>query len=179
LYGVGMTGIPIVNVNNNCSTGPTALFLARQAVQGGAADVDRDLWRKAGELGMLLALAGVSDPAFAAQWDSDDWPALKEKFAALFATRTRDAWCVLLEGTDACFAPVLDLDEAPRHPHNAARQTFVDVDGVTQPAPAPRFSRTPGHAAQVAALGQDGAVILADWGWDEAVIAALRRDNIV
>jgi len=127
----------------------------------------------------LLALAGASDPAFERQWDSGDWPALKEKFAALFATRTRDAWCALLEGTDACFAPVLDMDEAPRHPHNAARRTFVDVDGVTQPAPAPRFSRTPGRAAPVSAPGQGGTAILADWGWDDAAIAVLERDNIV
>ena len=127
----------------------------------------------------LLALTGASDPAFARQWDRDDWPALKDKFAALFATRTRDAWCALLEGTDACFAPVLDMDEAPRHPHNTARATFVDVDGVTQPAPAPRFSRTPGAARPVAAPGQDGAAILADWGWPPDAIAALRRDNIV
>ena len=127
----------------------------------------------------LLALAGASDPAFGRQWDSGDWPALKGKFAALFATRPRDAWCALLEGTDACFAPVLDMDEAPRHPHNAARRTFVDVDGVTQPAPAPCFSRTPGRAAPVSAPGQDGASILADWGWDDAAIAVLERDNIV
>lgn len=127
----------------------------------------------------LLALTGASDPAFARQWDRDDWPALKDRFAALFATRTRDAWCALLEGTDACFAPVLDMDEAPRHPHNAARATFVDVDGVTQPAPAPRFSRTPGAARPVAAPGQDGAAILADWGWPQDAIATLRRDNIV
>jgi alpha-methylacyl-CoA racemase len=122
----------------------------------------------------LLELTGTFDPALARQ---DDWPALKEQFAALFATRTRDAWCALLEGTDVCFAPVLDMDEAPRHPHNAARRTFVDVDGVTQPAPAPRFSRTPGQAGAVAA--PDGAAVLADWGWDEDAIAALRRDNIV
>jgi alpha-methylacyl-CoA racemase len=128
----------------------------------------------------LLALTGASDPAFARQWDQEDWPTLKEKFAALFATRTRDAWCALLEGTDACFAPVLDMDEAPHHPHNAARETFVDVDGVTQPAPAPRFSRTPGQARPVAAApGQDGAALLADWGWSGDAIAGLRRDNIV
>jgi alpha-methylacyl-CoA racemase len=127
----------------------------------------------------LLALTGASDPAFARQWDGDDWPALKARFAALFATRTRDAWCALLEGTDACFAPVLDMDEAPRHPHNAARATFVDVDGVTQPAPAPRFSRTPGRPGAVSAPGQDGAAILADWGWTDDAIATLRRDNIV
>jgi alpha-methylacyl-CoA racemase len=128
----------------------------------------------------LLALTGASDPAFARQWGTDDWPALKERFAALFATRTRDAWCALLEGSDACFAPVLDMDEAPHHPHNAARKTFVDVDGVTQPAPAPRFSRTPGQARPVAAApGEDGAAVLADWGWSEDAIAGLRRDNIV
>ena len=127
----------------------------------------------------LLALTGASDPAFARQWDRDGWPALKEKFTALFATRTRDAWCALLEGTDVCFAPVLDMDEAPRHPHNAVRKTFVDVDGVTQPAPAPRFSRTPGQAGSVATAGQDGTAVLADWGWTEDAIATLRRDNIV
>jgi len=128
----------------------------------------------------LLALTWASDPAFARQWDQEDWPALKDKFAALFATRTRDAWCALLEGTDACFAPVLDMDEAPHHPHNVARKTFVDVDGVTQPAPAPRFSRTPGQAGPVAAApGQDGAAVLADWGWSGDAIAGLRRDNIV
>ena len=122
-------------------------------------------------------MTGAFDPAFARQRRQDDWPAVKEKFAALFATRTRDAWCALLEGTDVCFAPVLDMDEAPHHPHNAARRTFVDVDGVTQPAPAPRFSRTPGHAGPVTA--PDGAAVLADWGWDQDAIAALRRDNIV
>jgi alpha-methylacyl-CoA racemase len=127
----------------------------------------------------LLALTGAADPAFARQRRQEDWPALKAKFAALFATRTRDAWCALLEGTDVCFAPVLDMDEAPRHPHNAARATFVDVDGVTQPAPAPRFSRTPGQAGTVAAPGQDGPAILADWGWTGDAIATLRRDNIV
>ena len=128
----------------------------------------------------LLALAGVSDPAFDAQWRRAAWPDLKEKFAALFATRTRADWCALLEGTDACFAPVLDMDEAPRHPHNTARGTFVDVAGVTQPAPAPRLSRTPGQAgAPPGGPGQDAAAILADWGWDAAAIATLRRDNIV
>jgi alpha-methylacyl-CoA racemase len=128
----------------------------------------------------LLVLAGADDPAFARQWRQDDWPALKEQFAALFATRTRADWCTLLEGTDACFAPVLDMDEAPRHAHNAARATFVDVDGVTQPAPAPRFSRTPGQAGPAAAApGRDGAAILADWGWPPDAIATLRRDNII
>jgi alpha-methylacyl-CoA racemase len=128
----------------------------------------------------LLELTGASDPDFAGQWRTRGWPALKRKFAALFATRSRDAWCALLEGNDVCFAPVLGMGEAPRHPHNAARHTFVDVAGVVQPAPAPRFSRTePRVAAPPAAPGQHGAEILAGWGWSEDAIAALRRDNLI
>ena len=75
--------------------------------------------------------------------DRAAWPLLQRRLADIFRTRTRDEWCALLEGTDACFAPVLDWDEAPRHPHNLARETFVRLDGVVQPAPAPRFDRTP------------------------------------
>ncbi|GAA0753274.1 CoA transferase [Ideonella azotifigens] len=91
----------------------------------------------------LRQRCGMTDVVFDAQLDVAQWPAQKAQMAALFATRTRDEWCALLEGTDACFAPVLDWDEAPQHRHNQARQTFVDLDGLTQPAPAPRFSRTP------------------------------------
>ena len=86
---------------------------------------------------------GIDDPLFDEQGDVTRWPLLKLRLADIFRTRTRDEWCALLEGSDACFAPVLDLDEAPAHPHNRARQTFVSVDGIVQPAPAPRFSRTP------------------------------------
>lgn len=91
---------------------------------------------------LLLDKMGLTDPAFRMQMDKTQWPNLKEKLAALFKTKTRDEWCELLEGTDACVAPVLDMDEAPRHVHNAARHTFVEVEGVFQPTPAPRFSRT-------------------------------------
>ena len=75
--------------------------------------------------------------------DRRRWPAAKAKLATRFKTKTREEWCRLLEGSDACFAPVLSLAEAPAHPHNVARGTFVEVDGIVQPAPAPRFSRTP------------------------------------
>jgi alpha-methylacyl-CoA racemase len=93
---------------------------------------------------LLRQHCGVAgDPAFDAQMDRAAWPPLRQKLTEIFATRTRDEWCVLLEGTDACFAPVLDWDEAPQHPHNRARATFTELDGVTQPAPAPRFARTP------------------------------------
>jgi alpha-methylacyl-CoA racemase len=92
---------------------------------------------------LLRQLCGLDDPAFDAQMDRAQWPQLKRRLAEVFSTRTRDEWVRLLEGSDACFAPVLDWHEAPAHPHNAARDTFITVDGVTQPAPAPRFSATP------------------------------------
>jgi len=90
-------------------------------------------------------------------------PLREQKFAAIFKTRTRAQWCELLEGTDACFAPVLDLDEAPRHAHNLARQTFIDIDGTLQPAPAPKFSRTPGHVRPKPTRAEIGSV-LSNWG---------------
>ncbi|MEH6434599.1 CaiB/BaiF CoA transferase family protein [Massilia sp. DD77] len=127
----------------------------------------------------LLELAGADDPDFRKQWRQDRWPELKGKFAALFATRTRDAWCRLLEGSDACFAPVLDMAEAPRHPHNAARATFVEVEGVTQPAPAPRFSRTPAAVPAAVVPAGEGAAILADWGLERAAIEALREGQVI
>jgi alpha-methylacyl-CoA racemase len=128
----------------------------------------------------LLELTGASDPEFAKQWSQPRWPQLKARFAALFATRTRDAWCELLEGTDVCFAPVLDMAEAPAHPHNLARGSFMELDGVTQPAPAPRFSRTQAEiGSPPSSPGQDGAAVLADWGWSAASVEALRRAGVV
>jgi alpha-methylacyl-CoA racemase len=129
---------------------------------------------------LLLERAGIDDPAFDAQMDPRTWPALSEKFAAVFQTRSRDAWCALLEGTDACFAPVLEMHEAPVHPHNAVRGTFVDIGGVTQPAPAPRFSRTAPEVGSMPALpGQHSAEVLADWGWSSADIEAFARQRII
>jgi alpha-methylacyl-CoA racemase len=128
----------------------------------------------------LLALVRAEDPAFANQWTQRDWPQQKDKFAALFSTRTRDAWCALLEGTDACFAPVLDMAEAPDHPHNRARGTFVEVAGVRQPAPAPRFSRTqPGPVVPPSAPGEDSVAILAAWGWTREAIDLLQEANVL
>jgi alpha-methylacyl-CoA racemase len=92
---------------------------------------------------LLRQLTGLSDTAFDAQMDRAAWPTLKEKLTAVFKSKTRDEWCRIMEGTDVCFAPVLTIAEAPLHPHMAARKTFVKRHGVTQPAPAPRFSRTP------------------------------------
>jgi alpha-methylacyl-CoA racemase len=129
---------------------------------------------------LLLKLTGTSDPVFDHQMDQRAWPQMKQRFTALFKTRSRAEWCTVLEGTDVCFAPVLDMAEAPAHAHNQARGTFIDIDGVTQPAPAPRFSRTaPVVAGAVSAPGADSAAILADWGWSGDAIAALRAAHVI
>src|SRR5579863_8534851 len=113
-------------------------------------------------------------------YTQDDGQELHHKLEELFRTRTRDEWCALLEGTDACFAPVLSMAEAPRHPHNVARNAFVEVEGVVQPAPAPRFSRTPSarpNAPQGQGAGTRSA--LADWGMPHDRIEALLRDSVI
>jgi alpha-methylacyl-CoA racemase len=125
---------------------------------------------------LLVEKCGLADdPAFAKQWNGAAWPPMKQRIAALIAARTREEWCRLLEGTDVCFAPVLDPDEAAAHPHNRARTTFVDIDGVTQPAPAPRFSRTPAEVrSPPPPPGQPDDTALAGWGFTAGDIDALR-----
>ncbi|HVF75206.1 MAG TPA: CaiB/BaiF CoA-transferase family protein [Acidimicrobiales bacterium] len=128
----------------------------------------------------LRRLAGLDDPAFDAQMDKSGWPQLKERMAEVFRTKTRDEWCALMEHTDVCFAPVLSMTEAVKHPHNVARQTFVDVAGVTQPAPAPRFSRTPGAVQRPPAQpGQHTDEVLADWGFAADEVAKLREARAI
>lgn len=109
----------------------------------------------------LLNRCGLHELRPEEQYDRAQWPAFKERLEALFRSRSRDAWCELLAGTDACFAPVLDWQEAPQHPHNRARGTFVETDGITQPQAAPRMSRTPGLARPVEHLSAQAA--LAAW----------------
>lgn len=126
---------------------------------------------------LLRQKCGMDDTAFDEQWDAQRWPALKLRMAEVFRSKTRAEWCALLEGTDTCFAPVLDLDDAPRHPHNVARGTFADVDGIVQPAPAPRFDRTPaGPCAPVRPVGADSRVLLAELGYDAGEIDGLLAD---
>ncbi|WP_257890453.1 CaiB/BaiF CoA-transferase family protein [Rhodococcus sp. USK10] len=93
---------------------------------------------------LLRSCLGLTEPLWDAQHDEEQWAVQEQRLADIFRTRTRDEWCSILEGTDVCFAPVLSLADAPRHPHNVARETFVSVGDVIQPAPAPRLSRTPG-----------------------------------
>ena len=116
---------------------------------------------------MMVDILGLPDAAEAKarQFDRADWPARKAQFADRFRTRPRDAWVAAMAAMDTCVAPVLSLAEAPGHPHNVARETFVEVAGVTQPAPAPRFSATPSAVqGPPAAPGSATAQVLADWG---------------
>lgn len=116
---------------------------------------------------LLRVLELTDDPDFARQMDRRRWPALKERLAAIFRTRTQAEWCALMEHTDVCFAPVLTMSEAAAHPHNVARATFVTIDGHTQPAPAPRFSATPGAIASAPARpGEHTRDVLVEWGID-------------
>jgi alpha-methylacyl-CoA racemase len=124
---------------------------------------------------LLLEKTGISDPEFQRQHDRAAWPSLRAKLADVIATKTREEWTEIMGATDVCFAPILDLDEAPKHPHNVARETFVDVAGVIQPAPAPRFSATPGAIqGPPPAIGAHDEAALSDWGFSAADIGALR-----
>jgi alpha-methylacyl-CoA racemase len=133
----------------------------------------------------LLRLSGLDDDVdgqgpVPKQSDRKSWPAMKQRLAAIVATKTRDEWCELMEGTDTCFAPVLGVDEAHLHPHNAHRGTFTEVGGITQPAPAPRFSRTEaGPVAPAPHPGQHTNAVLADWGFAEADVVKLREAGAV
>jgi alpha-methylacyl-CoA racemase len=117
----------------------------------------------------------IGGVGFEAQFDKSKWTQYKAKIAARIKTATAKHWCELMEGTDVCFAPVLDMDEAPKHPHNVARQAFVERDGVVQSAPAPRFSRTPSQIQfSPVASGSDTGKVLAELGYSESDVAALR-----
>jgi len=124
---------------------------------------------------LLLEKTGLTnDPDFSKQMDASQWPMLKAKLADVMRTQTSTQWCEIMEGTDVCFAPVLTMSEAAKHPHNVARNTFIEVDGVTQPAPAPRFSRTSTDSPSAPAhAGQHSRAVLADWGFDAARIDSL------
>ncbi len=129
----------------------------------------------------LLRLTGLySDAEFSRQMDKSAWPHLKQRLTELFATKSRDEWCALMETTDVCFAPVLTMTEAAQHPHNVERGTFVEVAGTMQPAPAPRFSRTAAEISMPPAHpGQHTVEILRDWGFGAARIDELIASHAV
>ena len=172
-YGFAKLGLWSVNRHANLLDGAAYHYDVYETADG--------KWVSIGPLepqfyALLVDLAGLDPAVFGRQAEADQWPALKERLAGVFKTRTRHGWCELLEGTDACFAPVLDYNEAPGHAHNKARETYINVDGVVQPAPAPRFSRTGcevPHAPH--AEGTDSDEVLKDWGFGADDIAELRR----
>ncbi|MCH8140305.1 MAG: CoA transferase [Proteobacteria bacterium] len=129
---------------------------------------------------LLVEKAGLDKERFAPQMDSSQWPAFKEELKEVFKAKSRDEWCDIMEGSDVCFAPVLSILEAPDHPHNKARQTFLEVDGIMQPAPSPRFSRTVprvSHSARV--VGEDSVAVLKDCGFDDDEISELQQAAVI
>jgi len=119
-------------------------------------------------------------PSSPSRWTRSSWPHLKLRLIEVFASKTREEWCSILEATDVCFAPVLTMTEAAEHPHNVERETFIDIAGTIQPAPAPRFSRTAAEVAMPPAhAGQHSVDILRDWGFDESRIDALIASRAV
>jgi alpha-methylacyl-CoA racemase len=127
----------------------------------------------------LLSRLGLTHDDLPAQHDRNGWPVLRARFAQVLKKKSRDEWCRIFDDADACFAPVLGFDEAGAHPHNVARRSHVKVGDVLQPAPAPRFSRTPSEIRNVPPeRGTAGAAALADWGFAPAEIDALRTRGV-
>ena len=129
----------------------------------------------------FLSRVGIDPQSLPSQHDRANWHVAREKFTEIFRTRTRDEWIASLEGTDACFAPVMTMNEAPHHPHMAARGTFIELDGITQPGPAPRFSRTPaGMPTAPDAPGQDNAgKNMEEWGFPTADVETARTAGLI
>ena len=128
----------------------------------------------------LMEKSGMDKMNLPPQMDRDSWPEMIETYREIFKTKSRDEWCEIMEGSDICFAPVLSMTEAPHHPQNVARNSFIDVAGVKQPAPAPKFSRTQaGVQGPPPALGENTREGLAEWGFSEEEIASLLASGAV
>jgi alpha-methylacyl-CoA racemase len=127
---------------------------------------------------VLLDKAQIADPDLQNPYDKARWPEQRQKLEAIFARKSRDEWCALLEGTDACFAPILDITEAPHHPHNIARGSYIEVDGLMQPGPAPKFSETPGAVQRGAPnVGEHTEAALREWGLSAGEVEALIKSG--
>lgn len=128
----------------------------------------------------LLDKLGLADAGLPKQMEASGWPQLKQELSRVFLSKTRDEWCAIMEGSDVCFAPVLSLSESVEHPHNKARETFVKVDGVVQPGPAPRFSRTPGSVSSPPSIpGEHSHQVLTEWGFQDTEVKELERAVII
>ena len=129
---------------------------------------------------ILLEMLGLDSSQMPDQLDAAGWPKIIKIFDDKFKEKTRDEWCEIMEGTDICFAPVLSFSEAPHHPHNEARGSFVEVDGIVQPGPAPRFSRTPSSVkGGPPDFGEQTELALAAWGFSEPEIENLKNEQAI
>jgi alpha-methylacyl-CoA racemase len=129
---------------------------------------------------LLVEKGGLDPERFSAQMDMTQWPAFKDELIEVFKSKSQAEWCEIMEGTDVCFAPVLSIFEAPDHPHNKARNAFVEIDGVVQPAPSPRFSRTGAEISHAArAPGEDTEAVLLDSGFSAEAVATLREAGVI
>ena len=177
IYGLNAMGIWEVERGTNMLDGGAHFYDAYECADG--------KWISIGSIepkfyALLLEKGGIDDPEFQHQMDREKWPGLKAKTIDLFKTKSREEWCEIMEGSDVCFAPILDLNEAPEHPHNKARKTFIEIEGVIQPAPAPRFSRTPNaHPGPPPTVGQDTDEVLMSWGFSKDEISDLRRKEAI
>ena len=129
---------------------------------------------------LLEKLNLVSAPEFQNQYDRENWPRARARLAQVFLTQEQAHWRTLLENTDVCFAPVLSMEEAVQHPHNQDRNTFIEIEGAKQAAPAPRFSRTPSDIPSAPRLpGEDNDKALTDWGFNQDEIAQFKANGVV
>jgi len=169
-YGLYAAGLHSLERGTNLLDSGSAIYDTYECADGRYVSIAAIELKFRAELFELLGLP----------YTTDDGPELRGKLEEIFKTRSRDEWCKLLEGSDACFAPVLTMAEAPHHPHNVARQSFVEIEGVMQPGPTPRFSRTPAERpTPPRELGQDTRGTLADWGIAGERIAALCANGVV
>jgi alpha-methylacyl-CoA racemase len=169
-YGLHAAGLHSLERGTNLLDSGSAIYDTYECADGRYISIAAIELKFRAELFELLGLP----------YTTDDGPELRAKLEEIFRTRSRDQWCEFLEGTDACFAPVLTMAEAPHHPHNVARRSFIDLDGVTQPAPTPRFSRTPAdRPSPPREVGQGTRGTLADWGITAERIAALFASGVI
>lgn len=176
MWGLLASGVWREERASNLLDGGTPWYDSYRTRDGGYMSVGAVEERFYAQLLDKLGLAGEDLPK---QHDRRGWPILRERFEAVFLTRTRDEWCAVFEGSDACVAPVLSFSEAPHHPQHRARGSFVESGGAIQPAPAPRFSATPSKLSPPApARGEGGREALRAWGFDEAAVARLREKGL-
>ena len=129
---------------------------------------------------LLVEKAGLDAERFSAQMNASQWPEFEQELIEVFKSKTQAQWCEIMEGSDVCFAPVLSIFEAPDHPHNKARNSFLEIDGVVQPAPSPRFSRTTAEISHSArAPGADTEAVLADSGFSAEEVAGLKASGVI